>query len=136
SEARAAALEAPLPEAMPHTYDVLLGGSAPAPLDASEEQPLTAALLGTNDGDRAVWFDTLHFTEWALVTASAAAFGRQVEAWAWSAAPGQGMQSAFGQAPEAANVTLPAGDRASVDLGALMCIRRRALEDALLAALD
>lgn len=136
SEARAAALEAPLPEAMPRAYDLLLVGSAPAPFDASEEQALAAALLEAGNEDRALWFDALHFTEWALVRASAAAFGRQVEAWAWSAAPDQDVVSAFAHAPQANTVDLPAGDRASVDLGALMCIRRRALEDALLAALD
>jgi len=136
SETRAAALEAPLPEAMPSAYDFLLVGSLPAPLDAREEQTTAAAALDPDDGDQALWLDPLHFSEWALVRASAAAFGREVDAWAWSAAPDQDMPSAFTRPSRAARITLPAGDRASLDLGGLMCARRRILEDALLAALD
>lgn len=136
SEARAAALEMPLPDAMPRAYDALLAGLAPVPFAAGEEQALATAALDPEDADWALWFDALHFTEWALVRASAAAFGRQVEAWVWSAAPGQDLSSAFTRVPRATSAALPVGDRASTDLGALICSRRRAVEDALLTALD
>jgi serine/threonine protein kinase len=135
SEARAQAFEAPLPEAMPLTYDALLAGLLPASLDETERDEQAGAPLALGP---LLAFDALHFTEWLVIEAAARALGRTVRAFAWAPAPSLGHASiaaAFDEAPPVDATRIPRGDRAAVDLGGLLIARRRAIEDALLAAL-
>jgi hypothetical protein len=134
SEANAAALEAPLPEAMPRAYDALFRGLAPAPLEPGLPGETRAARLPA-DGSLVV-FDALHFSEWPVIEAAARALGRSVRTWAWAPSGAEGLESAFDGAISGAVVPLPRGDRAAVSLGALIEGRRRTIEDTLLAALD
>ncbi len=133
SESRAAALEGPLPEAMPRTYDAFLAGLAPAPLEEGAYDETRAALLPPG---RVLAFDALHFTEWALVEAAVQALGRAVRAFAWGPAVGVGVESAFTGNTTVEAVVLPRGDRAAVDLGSLILTRRSAIENAVLAILS
>jgi hypothetical protein len=131
SEARAQALEAPLPEAMPRVYDALLAGLLPAPLDAEGDEP-AAAPLG---GSRLVTFDALHFTEWSVIEAAARSLGWRVRVFAWGPGVAVGIAAAFPGNEAVPAVDLPRGDRVAADLGALLRGRRRAIEDALLSGL-
>ena len=138
SEARAFALEQPLPEAMPHLYDVLMNGALPSPWSAPPEGESRAAWVDVRADDQVLWFDALHFTEWAFVLEAADVLNREASAWAWaSPSPTREvpLDWVFDSEPDGAKVaTLPRGDRAAVDLGALMKVRRERIEDELLAA--
>ena len=133
SEARAQALERPLPEAMAKTYDALVAGLAPAPLDGGEEGDSAAHRLDA-EGGRLLWAEGLHFTEWGFLRQVAAQLGREVSSYAWAAAPAAELGGAFREPPVPTPVSLPPGDRSTTELGACLVARRRRLEEALLNA--
>lgn len=140
SEARASALEAPLPAAMPLAYDLLAGGLAPALTSTSVEAESSARRVTVDPKDRVLWFDALHFTEWAAIHDAAHVLSRSSTAWAWSVPIGRSDESPeFALDPVPADtqqVELPRGDRSGIELGALMKLRRRAIEDELLTVSD
>jgi serine/threonine protein kinase len=133
SEAQATALEAPLPEVMPRLYDALLLGLAPAALSAPDQGAPSAATQHAAPGDRALWFDALHFTEWRALLDAAAPYPHEV--WVWAPRPGAAVQDAV-IGVDAPPLRLPDGDRASVELGALMAHRRALITAALSEALS
>lgn len=142
SEARAAAFEAPVPEAMPRAYDLIGGGLRPSIINNELPEESTSGLVNAEPTDSCVWFDELHFTEWAWITEAAETFERPVNRWAWtkpvaSAGRGPSEVEVFESMPtETSAVSLPGGDRAAFEIGTLAKERRRLIEDALLPALE
>lgn len=136
SEARASALEAPLPEAMPRAYDVLAHGLAPALLTSAVDGESGAGRLTLGPNDRVLWFDALHFTEWASIRDAARALERTPTVWGWTVPLGRveaSLESGFELGPATVQrIELPHGDRSAMDLGALMKQRRQRIEDALI----
>ncbi|MEZ4361604.1 MAG: protein kinase [Kofleriaceae bacterium] len=137
SEARASALEAPLPEAMPQAYDVVASGLAPAQLTGMVDGESTAWRLTSEPKDRTLWFDALHFTEWTAIRDAARVLARNATVWAWthSLAKEHAALSAVFEANPAniSQLELPRGDRSAIDLGALMKLRRQRIEDEILS---
>ncbi len=132
TEARAMALEAPLPEAMGSIYDAFVAGLTPAPMDAGVSEDPRAARQAPR---RTLAFDALHYTEWAVIADALRSLGRRFQVFAWVPPPSTGLAAAFAGDGRALACSLPRGDRAAVELGALLVARRRLVEDALLAFL-
>lgn len=136
SEARASALEAPLPEAMPQAYDVVASGLAPALLTSAVDGEGVAARLTVRANDHVLWFDALHFTEWTAIREAARVLTRTATAWAWTiplARADASLESAFEPSPAITHrIELPRGDRSAIELGAVMKQRRQRIEDELL----
>jgi serine/threonine protein kinase len=132
TEARAMALEAPLPEAMGSVYDAFVGGLLPAPMDTGVPEEPRAARQPPR---RTLAFDALHYTEWPAIAEALRALGRSFQVFAWAPPPSGGLAAAFAGDARCVACLLPRGDRAGVELGALLVQRRRLLEDALLTFL-
>jgi serine/threonine protein kinase len=132
TEARALAFEAPLPEAMGSVYDAFVAGLLPAPMEAGVHEEPRAARQAPQ---RTLGFDALHFTEWAVIAEALRSLGRSFQVFAWVPPPPAGIAAAFAGDISGAACSLPRGDRAAVELGALLVQRRRLVEDALLSFL-
>lgn len=139
SEARAAALEAPLAEAMPQAYDVLLKAQVPCALGGPPQEESSASKIKAGDSDIVLLLDAMHFTDWQTLEQTALVLDATLRRWAW-AAPVEPeteavLSTVFHVPPRHRALTLARGDRAALELGQLVEERKNELESTILDAL-
>lgn len=154
SEAKAFALEEPLPAAMPGLYDQLLRGLAPASLDIGEDDTPPGTPLAIENDSVVLAFGGLHFAEAAWLEQRLAQAGRAVHTCVYTPTEAGpflaqvlaievqplmleplGWPSALAAGTRALGLDLPNPKRTDVALGALLAQRRALIESALDAAL-
>jgi hypothetical protein len=115
-------------------------GLAPALSSTSIEAESSARQVKVDPKDRVLWFDALHFTEWGTIHDAARVLSRSYTSWAWTMPIGRAdepLEFALDHVPDdAQRIQLPHGDRSGIELGALMQLRKRMIEDELLTAAD